>query len=395
MSFVKRSLQHIPRFWHNELTMKIALVAPIEETVPPEGYGGTEWIVYHLAHGLGKRGHTVDLYAPGNSKKEDYYTLIPTVEKSIRQDPVFGPNPQMREIAKYKVVSDLIKIFQHTDYDIVHNNAGARLLLFSDLIPQKNRCVTTLHRVFDYQRWVYQKYRDLSYVSISLNQKREIPELHYVGNVYNGISLEDFTFTVEPHSDKGDYIVFLARMNNEKGAIEAAQIAMRLKKHIYIAAKVDLVDQNYFEQFKKVIDPTYVHFTGEISPSQRSELLGNAKLLIAPINWEEPFGLMFTEAMACGTPVVAYSRGSVPEIIQDGVTGFIVNSSSSYIRGDFQTKELGMDGLNHAVVAIYSLSRDNYLQMRIAARQHVEEYFSVDKMIDGYEKVYQDMINHL
>jgi glycosyltransferase involved in cell wall biosynthesis len=372
--------------------MKIALIAPIEETVPPQKYGGTEWIVYHLAHGLGKKGHTIDLYTTGDSPKEDYYNIIPTIEKSIRTDPIIGQNSRLRETHKLLAYSRMIHLLQKNNYDLIHNHAGWRFLLFS---PSFQIPILTTHHgplSIPYENIVFKNYKDYPYISISHNQRRDLSALNYAATIYNGINIDDYSFY--SHAEQNAPMFFLARMSHEKGAITAAQVAHKLQHTLLVAAKVDTADIEYFQQFKPYIDDKHVTFYPEIGLKQKIELLQKARCLLLPIQWEEPFGLMFTEAMACGTPVITYSRGSAPEIVVDGITGFLVNQSEEYIRGDFIIKKTGIEGLREAVEKIYSMPDEDYRKMRKSCREHVEKNFTVERMVDEYEKVYEKMLKN-
>lgn len=372
--------------------MRIALIAPVEETVPPQQYGGTEWIIYAIAHGMGKKGHEVDLYAAADSKKENGYNLIPIVTQSLRSNPTFANHVKLRETGKLMAIADTIELIQKRKYDIIHNHASWRFLTFANLLSG-TPIVTTHHMPLsiDYQRIVFSKHKDLPHISISNNQRRDLPDLHFVITIYNGIDINHYPISNNANLSRSN-MLFLARMSPEKGAIEAASVASKLKKKLIVAAKVDEVDRPYFSEFKPLIDDNLVTFVGEIIFKRKLEYLQTAKLLLAPIKWEEPFGLMFTEAMVCGTPVVAFARGAAPEIIVDGKTGFLVNESNELRRGDFIVKKTGVDGLCEAVERIYSLNDQEYLQMRHGARKHVEEHFSNEKMVDEYEKVYQKIL---
>ncbi|MFZ2206924.1 MAG: glycosyltransferase family 4 protein [Microgenomates group bacterium] len=370
--------------------MKIALIAPLEESIPPTYYGGIEWIVYYLAHLLGKKGHTVDLYATGDSKREDEYTLIPIVDTGLRTTVPFIHNMKLRESAKWLGISSILYQINHNEYDIVHNHASWRMQAFGKHI--KPPFVTTHHSslTIDHQNAVYLANKDAFYVSISNNQRRDLPNLNYVKTIYNGTDLNEYPFAAQEKEYK--HMAFLARMSPEKGGIEAAQVAQKTQKVLHIAAKVDEADKEYFAKFQPYIDNKFVYFMEEIGQNVKLKHLQTAKCLIAPIRWEEPFGLMFTEAMACGTPVVAYSRGSAPEIIKDGVTGFLVNESSEYLRGDWVIKKTGVDGLAEAVERIYAMSEQEYQTMRKNCHAHIEQNFTVEHMVDEYEKLYKEII---
>ncbi len=373
--------------------MKIAIVAPIEESVPPKKYGGTEWIVYNVADGISKKGHQVDLYAAGDSNNQSQYKLVPIVDRSIRTLPTVGDDPKLRETTKLLTYSETVEILNTKDYDLIHNHASWRLLLFGHQI--KTPILTTHHGPlsYRYQNIIFRKYKEYPYVSISNNQRRDFPDLNFLATVYNGINIGLFPYFENPDLNKHEYMAYLARLSDEKGALEAAKTAVLTSKPLHVAAKIDLVDRPYYERFKPLVDGEIVKFLEEFGPDQRVTHLQNARLLLVPIKWEEPFGLMFIEAMACGTPVVTFARGSAPEIIVDGQTGFLVNQSDEFKRGDWIVKKTGVEGLSEAVEKIYSLSDEEYRTMRRAARKRVEDHFTVERMVDGYEAVYQHIAN--
>jgi glycosyltransferase involved in cell wall biosynthesis len=374
--------------------MKIAIINGVEEPVPPKGYGGIEWIVYHLANDLGKRGHEVDLYASGDSEETANYHLIPIVEKSLRSVALTRDNNLAREAAKQLSIEKALEVMQKKQYDLIHNHAEYRFLTFAPLLSQP--VLTTHHKPFNFahQNLVYQQRIQYPFTSISNNQRKDFPQLHFIATVYNGINLDLFPYCEYKDITKHSYMAYLARMNDQKGAIEAATAAKQLQKKLVVGTKVDIVDQPYFDQFKSFIDDTFIEYLGEIGPDKRLSLLQNARLLIAPIKWEEPFGLMFIEAMVTGTPVVAFSRGAAPEIIVDGETGFLVNQSEEYIRGDWIVKKTGVEGLCEAIERLYAMSEDQYRQMRKKSRFHVEKNFTTDRMVDDYEKLYEKIISN-
>ncbi|OGK15613.1 hypothetical protein A2690_01985 [Candidatus Roizmanbacteria bacterium RIFCSPHIGHO2_01_FULL_39_12b] len=370
--------------------MRIALVAPLLESVPPKKYGGTEWIVYYIAHEMGKRGHTVDLYASGDSKKESGYNLIPLSLKNMRSvEKVMSQN--MQESIKTIILSDLVKVISEKNYDIVHNHIGWRFLLFSSFL--NSHLLTTHHSLFEYevQNFAFRHYKNNAFVSISNNQRKGVEDLPFVATIYNGI--DESLFPFQPFK-RGEHkhMAFLARMNHEKGAIEAAQVAMQTQHELRLGCKVDPVDKKYYQEFKSTIDTKFIKVLGEVGNKDRLNLLSNARCLLAPINWEEPFGLMFIEALACGTPVIAFARGAAPEIVLDGLTGYLVNHSEEMRRGDYVTKAVGVKGLSEAIKKIYLLSDREYSEMRLRCRWHFEKNFTSIKMADGYEAVYKELI---
>ena len=354
--------------------LAIALVSPTEESVPPQKYGGTELVIYNLAEELVKKGHKVYLLASGNSKTSA--ELLPIFEKGIREYKEAN-NMRKREIMKLMAIGKMLKILQTIKVDVVHNHWGWRLLPFFDLITYP--VVTTLHGPTDYedQKIAYDPFKEANYVSISDNQRKGNPHLNYIKTVYNGIDMNQFEFS----DKKGNYFAFLGRISSEKGPKEAILTAKKAGVHLKIAAKIDAVDTEFFEkEIKGLIDGKQIEFIGEIGPEEKSEFLKNAVGLIAPIQWEEPFGLYFIEAMACGTPVISFKRGSVPELVKDKETGFICEVNN-------------MEQMSESVKNLWQMPEKEYAKIRYDSRRHVEKNFSREKMTNEYEKVYQEIVN--
>lgn len=350
--------------------MKIALVAPFEESVPPKKYGGTEMVVANLATELHKRGHDVTLYATGDS--EVPCMLVPIFPQSIRTQEKFVQDSKMREMAKYVGISRVIKELRFGGFDIVHNHIGWRFTMFSHLIPMP--VITTLHGPpgEPYQKFIHEEFPTVEqYVSISENQRKSYTDLPYVANVYNGLDLADYPMPTDEKKD-GEYYLFLARFSPEKGAKEAIEIAKRVGKKLVIAAKIDTVDKEYYESCKALLETSEVEFVGEIGMDTKIRLLQNATALLAPIQWEEPFGLFIVEAMACGVPAVAWNRGSFNEIITQGVDGFLGTS---------------VEELAYYAGMVGSLSKQ-------ACRKKVEEKFTKEIMTDGYIAAYEKIIQN-
>lgn len=302
--------------------MRIVQIAPFEEPVPPKKYGGTELVVYNIVEEMTRLGHEVYLIAAGDSTTSAH--LIPIVEKSLRQ--MYGPEEldTWRDFLKFFKMGEILKKVREINPDIVHNHLNWRLLVFSDFIECP--MYTTIHGPITslHERYTYSQFPQANYISISNNQRKAMPELNWVKTIYNGIDLK--RFKVNENKNR-EYFAFLGRTSQEKGLKEICQTIKKTKYKLKIAAKVDTVDKKYFEQeIKPLIDGKQIEFVGEIGPEEKSDFLRNAKGLLLWLNWEEPFGLVVTEAMACGTPVIVNKRGSMPELVKNGQTGYLVDS---------------------------------------------------------------------
>ncbi len=336
--------------------MKIVLVAPFEEPVPPKKYGGTELVVSNVAEELVARGHDVHLIASGDSVTKAH--LIPVVPQSLRANKNNEDFAKWRDYRKFEGIAKIIGHIRDINPDIVHNHLNWRLVAFSDLIDQP--MMSTLHGPLTslFEREAYVTYPRGNYISISNNQRKALPDINWIGTVYNGIDVSKFEF-----GDGGDYFVFLGRTTPEKGLAEICQTIKQTTHKLKIAAKVDPVDQEYFDlQIKPHIDGQQIEFIGEVDHVGKNELLKNAKGLLLWLNWEEPFGLVVVEAMACGTPVITNRRGSMPELVVDSRTGYLVNS---------------VDEMKQKLDEVGDIDRQ-------ACRQHVLDHFTVGHMVDGY-----------
>ena len=345
--------------------MKIAILTPFEESIPPKKYGGTELVVYNLTQKLVSMGHDVTLLGTGDSKTNA--KLVEIFPQSIRSLSE-AKDMKIRESLKYIGLGRVMEYLDKNKFDVVHNNIGWRVLPFDDVIDSP--IITTLHGPLDvaYQQKVYGAYSKANYVSISLNQRRPMLNLNFVANVYNGIETEKFEFYEEPK----DYFAFLGRMSPEKGPVQAIKIAKKAGVKLIMAAKIDTVDVEYYrKEVEPLIDGKQIKYIGEVDHEGKVELLGNAKALLAPIQWEEPFGLFFTEAMVCGTPVIATRRGSVPEIVIDGKTGFICKD---------------LDDAAEKIKEIEKIDRKD-------CRKHVKKNFSSEKMANDYLAAYKKVIH--
>ena len=312
--------------------MKIAQVAPLTEAVPPKFYGGTERVVAYLTDALVELGHDVTLFASGDSLTKA--KLAPIWPQALRLDPnikdFFAP-----------VFMELEMVARRAhEFDVIHAHLdyfGYPLLRLLD-VPS----VTTLHGRLDLPELppLYGVYGDIPVVSISDAQRSPLPQANYVATIHHGLPQH----LLAKGSGAGGYLAFLGRISPEKAPDAAIRIAAKAGMPLRIAAKIDRVDEEYF---KSTIEPLLslgqVEFIGEIGEHQKNDFLGNAAGLLFPIAWREPFGLVMIEAMACGTPVIAFENGSVPEVLEDGVTGFIVQDENQAVEAVRRIGTLGRD----------------------------------------------------
>lgn len=301
--------------------MKIAQVAPLYESVPPSTYGGTERVVSYLTEELVRFGHDVTLFASGDSITKA--KLFPVCEKSLRLN-LQSSDSYIHHLIQ---IQDLME--QSKDFDIIHFHIDC--LHFPTTAFLKTPNLTTLHGRLDILSLdlLYQKFSKVPVVSISASQKSQMPSANWIDTIYHGIPEDLYSLNSTPEQ----YLAFLGRISPEKGLDRAIEIAKRVGIKLKIAAKVDKADQNYFDsEIKHLLDHPLVEYIGEINDHEKNDFLGNALCLIFPINWPEPFGMVMIEAMACGTPVLAFKCGSVPEVIDEGLTGSIVSSIDEAVK---------------------------------------------------------------
>lgn len=336
--------------------MKIAQVAPLFESVPPVYYGGTERIVSYLTEELVNQGHEVTLFASGDSTTKA--RLISPCPRSLRLDPDcidYLPYFYVMLEQVFKEAAGLDLIHFHIDY--LHFPLSRR-----QLTPH----VTTLHGRLNIPdlTGLYREFSDIPLISISAAQREPLPWAGWQATVHHGIPLDLY----ELKTGEGNYLAFLGRVSREKRVDRAVEIATLAKMKLKIAAKVDAADRDYFRtEIEPLLDNPLVEFMGEIDEKEKGEFLGDAYALLFPIDWCEPFGMVMIEAMACGTPVIAYPHGSVPEVLEDGITGFIVQS----------TRE-----------AAAALEKTTTFD-RARCRRIFEKRFSVTRMAEDYVKIYQ------
>ncbi len=337
-------------------SLRIALVSPLFESVPPKFYGGTERVVAYLADELVGLGHRVTLYASGDSKTRA--CLRAMTPQGLRldadcQDP----------LAHHVIMLDQV-MAAAGDYDAIHFNIDYWHFPLSRHL--RLPAVTTLHGRLDIPDLarLYRHFSDVPLVSISHAQRRPVPDANWVANVYHGLPTS--LYTLQPRH--GSYLAFLGRISPEKRPDRAIRIARRAGIELKIAAKVDRVDREYFEAIiRPLLKDPGVEYLGEIGEHEKNEFLGGALALLFPIDWPEPFGLVMIEAMACGTPVIAWRCGSTTEVIDEGVTGYVVASDDA------------------AVAAVFA-SQDHD---RARCRQAFEARFTAHRMAQNYVEVYR------
>jgi glycosyltransferase involved in cell wall biosynthesis len=342
-----------PTFIQNNTIMKIAILAPIAWRTPPRHYGPWEQMASNLAEGLVAKGADVTLFATADSVTSGKLASI--CAKGYAEDP--QADAKVNECMHISYVME-----QARDFDVIHNHFDFLPLTYSRLI--KTPVVTTIHGFSSPKILpVYQRFNDIGrYVSIS-NADRH-PTLHYAATIYNGIQTADFAFEPSP----GDYLLYYGRIHPDKGTHEAVQIALHTGRKLIIAGIIQ--DEGYYnEKVKPYIDEEQIRYIGAVGGRKRSELLGSAQALLHPISFNEPFGLSVAEAMLCGTPVIAFNRGSMPELIVDRKTGFLVNN------------------IHEAAAAVEDLS----LITRLDCRLHAKEKFSAEKMVEQYLELYDTL----
>ena len=331
------------------------MLAPIAWATPPAAYGPWEQVTSHLTEGLVRQGVDVTLFATGTSQTKA--KLVPTVAAGYEERP--GGDVKVME---YSHIGQVMQ--RAAEFDIVHNQFDFMPLGYAPHI--KAKMVTTVHG-FGSERIVpiYERFNNrCAYVSISDSNRH--PKLDYAATVYNGIETSQFTVREQP----GDYLLYFGRIHPEKGAAEAIQIAKQSGKRLVMAGLVQ--DQGYFErEVKPHIDDQQVKYVGNVGPAQRDELLGGALGLLHPISFDEPFGLSVAEAMMTGTPVIATNRGSMPELIRDGKTGFLTSSVGEAAGAVDRLKELS----------------------RVDTAGIARARFSVERMVEGYLKVYEILLS--
>ncbi len=351
--------------------LKIAMLASNYIRIPPEPAdkylpkgtsGAPELIVHYITEGLVKRGHEVTLFASGDSATAAQ--LASVTEKATGLTIGHGPHLEYENL----LIGQAYQRAEHKEFDIVHSHFDTRSSHFAPLVTTPT--VSTLHSPLIGQvKDMLQYYANTQYyISISNNQRKDLPELQYVATCYNGINLDHM-----PKAEtKEDYLVHVGRVTPEKGAFEAIQLAKMTNKKLLLFGSIDPALEYWPSKIKPLIDNEQIIYKGVVGRNELFAYIARAQAFIFPIQWEEPFGLAIIEAMACGTPVIAFRRGAVPEVVVDGKTGFIVDT----------VEEMAQ-----------ALKKINEIDSQVC-RKHVAENFSINKMVDGYEEAYYKILEH-
>lgn len=338
--------------------MKIAQISPLTESVPPLKYGGIERIVSYLTEELVAQGHDVTLFASGDSVTAS--KLVSLCGRALRLDGC--QQSQAQHLLMFE------ELYRHAaDFDIIHFHTGFQHFPIGRRLTVPH--ITTHHGRLDIPEMALlnREFHEIPVVSISDAQRKPIPHANWLGTVYNGLPINLYHLQSRPD----DYLAFLGRISSEKGIEQAISIAQRTGRRLRIAAKIDSADAAYFaERVRPLLMLPNIEFIGEITDAQKQDFLGNAAALLFPINWPEPFGMVMTEAMACGTPVIAYRRGAVPEVMEHSVTGFIVRN------------------LHEAINAVDELDAIDRQQ----CRRVFEQRFSSQGMTQDYLRLYEQQI---
>ncbi len=341
--------------------MRILLLAPLWETVPPPAYGGTEAVISLLSDGLALAGHDVTLFASGGSTTlGNLHWVYP---RSLRTA------YDLRDPSPYGWLHNAIALSKAEEFDIVHNHSGELAMAMSHLI--KTPMLTTMHDLITPDAKIIWDYYQGFYNTVSYAQRKSMPKIanrNFIGVVYNAIEVETFPYCEQ----KEDYLLFLAHIAPKKGTHHAIEVAKRLGKKLLIAGKVDRVGREYFaKEIEPKIDGKQIQFLGEADAEQKRALYARAYCLLAPLTWEEPFGLTMVEAMACGTPVIAFSRGAAPELIVEGKTGYLVSDVEEMVK------------------AVYRIDQ---IEPRYC-REHVKQNFDAPRMVKDYLATYEKVLN--
>lgn len=340
--------------------MKIAQIAPIIERVPPKKYGGTERVIHALVEELVRRGHEVTLFASGDSKTSAVLkSVYPRSLREARLKDIYGSNI-------WSVANIGTAYSMQEEFDIIHDHIG--YLSLPPANTSRTPVVMTMHGPFTPEtRQIFNLFRNPHLVTISKAQSYSAPTLNYAGMVYNGLPMEDYPFSAEHEG----YLLFVGRISMEKGLHHAIEVAQQLNLPLIIAAKLEQVDRPYYREYVEPFLSEDIKWIGEVDEAERNRLMSKAMCFLHPVTWREPFGLTLIEAGACGCPVVAFDKGSIPEVVENGKTGFVVQDVEAMI---------------DAVENITTIDRSH-------CREHALEKFNARQMADGYEEIYRRILS--
>ena len=343
--------------------MKIAQIAPIIERVPPKKYGGTERVVSALTEELIRRGHEVTLFASGDSvTKARLVSVYPKALREARMKDLYGSNI-------WSLLSIGSAYERQDEFDIIHDHNGYLSAPAANIA--RTPVVETLHGPITFEvKRIFTALRKPFLVTISEAQGAPAPDLHFAGNVYNGLPMKNYPFS----NDHDGYLLFVGRISNEKGVHFAIQVAQELDIPLILAAKLEGIDRPYYHEYVEPFLSEQIRWIGEVDEAERNRLMSRAMCFLHPANWPEPFGLTLIEAMACGAPVVAFDRGSIPEIVQHRRTGFVVHTTDEMID------------------AVESIRQGTSRIDRKRCRLHALKSFSAEKMAEGYEAIYRKIL---
>jgi glycosyltransferase involved in cell wall biosynthesis len=348
--------------------LRIGQISPLNLPIPPKKYGGTERVIFWLCEELKKMEHKVFLFGTGDSRVS--CKLIPIVKKALWED------KRIKEHGPYYALEmvTISKMAEKLKLDILHDHLGPwSLTLYGKL---KIPILHTLHVPFQEREdriFVYKKL-NAKLVSISFAQRKPAPNLKYVANIYNGIDISKFPFNKKPKN----YFIWVGELSQRKGILEVIEIAKKAKINLYVAGRIpppnQTRDHQFFKKFvEKNLNKGKIKYLGELSERKLSFYYKNAIAFLYPLQWEEPFGLTMVESMSCGTPVIAFKRGSVPEVVKNKLTGFVIEP--------FKKRKQNFEDFISAIESISSIKREN-------CREWVEKNFTKEKMVKEYEKVY-------
>lgn len=345
--------------------MKIAQIAPVNIKIPPDKYGGTERVISALTEELVKRGHQVTLFASGDSQTSA--KLVSICPRELPPRVIYEEKDKVYDIYEHtawNVMNIALAYRMQDQFDVIHDHTAQNFPMSLALANvAKKPVVITLHGAFTKSTIaLYTFFKNPYYVSISHAQSQFAPNINYIGNVYHGLNMVHYPFSANPDS----YLLYVGRISPEKGVHHAIHVAKRIGRPLIIAGGQDMNYKNYISTAIQPHLSKMIRWIGEVDESTRNELMSKAYCTLHPITWPEPFGLTIIESMACGSPVVGFSIGSIPELIQNGKTGFVVNSVSEMVE---------------AVKKIPSIDRSY-------CRSYALKRFTVEKMVDEYEKIY-------